>query len=135
MASAVLAQTPTQASGGGKIVTSAQVNGTWRSRNGEFKIWALGNQKLKIEFSGVYKYNSPQGPMANTGEGSGIAHIDGDTAVFKPEVSEAECAITMKFSEGKLHVSQVGICGFGFNVTAEGEYRHVSRTKPKFTDS
>lgn len=135
MTPAAGAQTPPQASAPAKIVTSAEVNGTWRSKNGEFKIWALGNQKLRVEFSGVYNYTSPQGPMANTGEGSGIAHIDGDTATFKPDPSDAECAITMKFSEGKLHVSQVGICGFGMNVTAEGDYRHVSRTKPKFTDS
>jgi len=98
----------------------------------EFKIWALGHQKLRVEFSGVYEYSSPQGPSANTGEGSGIAHIEGDTATFKPDDSEDECAITMKFTAGRLKVSQVGICGFGHNVTADGDYRRVSRSKPKF---
>src|SRR5258708_364815 len=37
-----------------KSVTAAQVNGTWQSKHGEFKIWALGHQRLQVEFSGVY---------------------------------------------------------------------------------
>ena len=67
-----------------KSVTAAQVNGTWKSKYGEFQIWALGHQRLQVEFSGVYEYKTPQGPTANTGEGSGIATIEGDTAIFKP---------------------------------------------------
>ena len=43
-----------RASGQG-IVTAAQVNGTWRSKNGEFKVWALGKQRLRVEFSGTYE--------------------------------------------------------------------------------
>ncbi len=113
-------------------VTSAQVNGTWRSGKNEFKIWALGQQKLKIEFSGVFEYKSADGPTANVGEGSGIAHIDADTATFKPDGAEDECKITLQFAHGKLRVSQNGICGFGFNVTAEGTYRKISARKPKF---
>jgi hypothetical protein len=66
-------------------VTAAQVNGTWKTKGGEFKIWALGQQRLQVEFSGVYEYKTPEGPSANTGEGSGIATIQGDTAIFKPE--------------------------------------------------
>src|SRR3982750_372731 len=100
-------------------VTAAQVNGTWRLRNNEFKIWALGHQKLRVEFSGAYEYDSPQGPTANTGVGSGIATIAGDTATFKPDGAEDECKITMKFTGGRLVVTQEGICGFGHNVTAD----------------
>src|ERR1700745_1446476 len=72
------------------IVTAAQVNGTWRSKTGEFKIWALGKQKLKVEFAGTYEYQVPSGPMANTGGGYGIAFIEGDTATFKPEAIDDE---------------------------------------------
>jgi hypothetical protein len=113
-------------------VTAAQVNGTWEMKGGEFKIWALGQQKLQIEFSGSYEYKSPAGPMANTGEGSGIAVIEGDTAIFKPDGAEDECKITLKFTRGKLIVTQTGVCGFGNNVTAEGTYKKVSAKKPKF---
>jgi hypothetical protein len=113
-------------------VTAAQVNGTWEMKGGEFKIWALGQQKLQVEFSGSYEYKSPAGPMANTGEGSGIARIEGDTAIFKPDGAEDECKITLKFSHGKLTVTQIGVCGFGNNVTAEGTYKRVSAKKPKF---
>ena len=115
-----------------KSVTAAQVNGTWKTKGGEFKIWALGKQRLQVEFSGVYEYKTPQGPMANEGEGSGIATIEGDTAIFKPEGAEEECRITLKFTGGKLVVAQTGICGFGHNVSAEGTYRKVSSKKPKF---
>ena len=113
-------------------VTSAQVNGTWKTKTGEFKIWALGQQRLQIEFSGTYEYRSPEGPTANEGQGSGIARIEGDTAVFKPEGAEDDCKITLKFAHGKLVVTQTGNCGFGHNVTAAGTYKRVSSSKPKF---
>lgn len=116
-----------------KIVTAAQVNGTWRYRGNTFSIWALGQQRLQVEFEGVYEYKSPAGPTANTGTGSGIARIEGDTAIFKPEgLGDEECKITMKFTRGKLVVEQEGICGFGHNVYANGTYRKTSRAKPKF---
>jgi len=115
-----------------KSVTAAQVNGTWKTKYGEFKIWALGKQRLQIDFSGVYEYKTPQGPTANEGVGSGVATIEGDTAIFKPEGAEEECQITLKFARGKLVVTQTGICGFGHNVTAAGTYKKVSARKPKF---
>jgi hypothetical protein len=115
-----------------KIVTAAQVNGTWKMKGAEFKIWALGKQRLQIEFSGVYEYKTPQGPSANEGVGSGLATIEGDTAIFKPEGAEEECQITLKFTGDKLVVTQTGICGFGHNVTAAGTYKKVSAKKPKF---
>jgi hypothetical protein len=113
-------------------VTAAQVNGTWRSKTGTFKVWALGKQRLQVEFFGVYEYKTSAGPMANTGEGSGIAFIEGDTATFKPDGSEEDCKITMRFREGKLIVEQEGGCGFGLNVTANGTYKRVSSGRPRF---
>jgi len=115
-----------------KNVTAAQVNGTWKTKGGEFKICALGKQRLQVEFSGVYEYKTQHGPTANEGEGSGVATIEGDTAIFKPEGAEEECQITLKFTGGKLVVTQTGICGFGHNVSAEGTYKKVSSKKPKF---
>jgi hypothetical protein len=115
-----------------KSVTAAQVKGTWKTRYGEFKIRALGQQRLQIEFSGVYEYKTPQGPTANEGEGCGFATIDGDIAIFKPEGAEEECRIPLKFTGSKLVVTQTGICGFGHNVSAEGTYKRVSAKKPKF---
>ena len=115
-----------------KSVTAAQVNGTWKTKGAEFKIWALGQQRLQIEFSGVYEYKTPQGPSANEGEGSGTATIEGDTAIFKPEGAEEECRITLKFTSAKLVVTQTGICGFGHNVSAAGTYKRLSAKKPKF---
>jgi hypothetical protein len=115
-----------------KSVTAAQVNGTWKTKWGEFRIWALGKQRLQVEFSGVYEYKTPQGPTANEGVGNGVATIEGDTAIFKPDGAEEECQIILKFTHGKLVVTQTGICGFGHNVTAAGTYKRLSAKKPKF---
>ncbi|HET9800629.1 MAG TPA: hypothetical protein VFP82_02995 [Chthoniobacterales bacterium] len=117
----------------GSDVTAAQVNGTWSYRQNEFKILALGQQKLQIEFSGAWEHKTGNGELtANTGEGSGTAKIEGDTAIFKPESAEDECKITLKFTGGKLVVTQEGMCGFGFNVSADGTYKRTSSKKPKF---
>jgi len=116
-----------------QIVTAAQVNGTWQSKTGTFKILAIGKQRLRVEWEGAYFYKLPDGSgMANTGEGRGIAIIEGIEARFKPEDAEDECEIRMKFIKGKLEVTQEGICGFGLNVSAAGTYRRVSSRKPKF---
>jgi hypothetical protein len=61
--------------------------------------------------------------LANEGEGSSIATIEGDTAIFKPEEAEEECQLTLKFTGGKLVITQAGICGFGHNVSATGNYK------------
>lgn len=115
------------------VVTAAQVNGTWQSKFGTFKILALGKQRLKVQFEGEYLYQLADGTqMAHTGEGDGIAMIEGNEATFKPEGAEDGCEIRMKFLKGKLEVTQEGICGFGHNVSAEGTYRRISSRKPKF---
>lgn len=113
-------------------VSAADVNGTWKSAHGEFKILALGHGVLQLEFSGVYEYESPQGPMANEGAGGGTAAIDSDTATFRPDGAEDECEIKLRFTGGKLIVTQNGICGFGHNVSAAGNYRRVSARQPNF---
>lgn len=116
-----------------KDVSEADVNGTWKNKGGnEFRIWALGRQRLQVEFSGVYEYDSPAGPTANTGEGSGSATINGDIATFKPDEADDDCAIMLRFSQNKLEVTQTGTCGFGLNVTAAGTYRRTSTRKPVF---
>ncbi len=119
---------------GQKIVTAAQVNGTWESGSNTFKVWALGKQRLRVQFLGTYEYKTPAGWMANVGEGSGIAFIERDTAIFKPEAADEDCKITMKFKSGKLLVSQEGGCDFGHNVIADGTYRRISSRKPKFEE-
>ena len=114
------------------VVTASQVNGTWKFRNNIFKIWALGNQQLRVEFLGTYEYGTRDGLMANVGEGSGIATITGNVARFHPEDADDDCMITLTFKKGKLVVEQEGGCGFGHNVIADGTYRKSSSRKPKF---
>lgn len=120
-----------------QAVSGTEVTGTFRDESGsEFKILALGKGKLRVAFSGVYTFKTADGKdMANVGEAAGEADIAGDTAIFKPEDTEG-CTITLKFLAGsKLKVTQTDTdaeCGFGFNVSADGLYKKVSRAKPKF---
>lgn len=121
-----------------KAVSGAEVTGTFRegASGSEFSILALGHGKLRVFFSGTYVYRMANGEkMANVGEASGEAFISGDTATFAPEETE-ECTITLKFlTRGRLKVSQAGTdaeCGFGANVSAEGNYKKVSNQRPKF---
>lgn len=117
------------------VVTASQVNGTWSSKRGGFglwRVWALGQQRLRVEFYGHYEYNTPAGPIANLGEARGIAEIEGDTAILKPDEMENRCTIKLQFVGQRLIVSQDGECGFGKHVTAAGEYRKTSSRKPKF---
>jgi hypothetical protein len=119
-----------------RSVGAAEATGTFRSKEGsEFKILALGKNKLKVQFSGIYEYKYKGEPIANIGEASGTAVIQGDTAVFKPEGTEG-CTITIKFLPNQtIKVLQSGsdaACGFGHNVYADDTYRKTSRRKPVF---
>jgi hypothetical protein len=127
-----------------KSVSAAEVNGTFRSSfNGKFKgsyneikILALGKGKLKVAFELIYPYVTRSNEMsANIGEVEGEATIEGDTAVYSSE-EFGNCKITIKFFKpGTIKVIQSGTdseCGFGRNVTANGTYKKVSGTKPKF---
>jgi hypothetical protein len=114
-----------------QIVTAAQVNGVYRFYKSEFRILALGQNKLKVQFDGVYVTLSKS---VNVGYASGEATIEGNVATFVPPDTE-RCKITMKFLPGKMVVTQEGDdfeCGFGHNVNAAGTYKKIRSGKPKF---
>ena len=130
--SAALVLTPSALTQNPKIITAAQANGVYSSYDNEIRILALGKNKLKVQFDGVYHTISKS---VNTGSASGEATIEGNVAVF--ELREwGPCKITMVFlSRNRLKVSQEGDspdCGFGHNVRADGTYRKIRRGKPKF---
>jgi len=113
-----------------RIVTAAQVNGIYRLYKNEFRILALGHNKLQVQFHGVY----PTPKSFNFGDAGGEAIIDGNIATFKPDENEP-CEITIVFLPGKIKVTQSGSdadCGFGHNVHADGTYRKIRGGKPKF---
>ena len=128
LAASVRAQT---ASPKPKVVTAAQVNGVWRFYKSTFRILALGNNKLKIQFAGVYENIIKN---VNIGYAEGIATIEGNVATLIPEDTQ-DCKLVMTFVSGKLVVKQEGAdyqCGFGHNVYATGTYRKIKSGKPKF---
>ena len=122
------------ASAQSRVVKAAEVNGTYRYRENEIKILALGRNKLRIQMDLIFRYRSPDGPAANTGEASGEATIEGDTAIFHPSDTE-NCTITIKFlPRNRIRVTEDHMidCGFGFNVSSAGTYTKIRAGKPKF---
>jgi len=114
-----------------QIVTAAQANGVYRYYKSEFRILALGHNKLKVQFDGIYMTVSKS---PNMGYAMGEATIEGNVATFKPPDFE-RCEITLVFLPGKLKVTQDGSdadCGFGHNVNATETYRKIRSGKPKF---
>jgi hypothetical protein len=117
-----------------RVVKAAEVNGTYRYLENEIKILALGHNRLRIQMDLIYRYKSSDGPTANTGEASGEATIENDTATFRPPDTQ-NCTITIKFLlRNKIRVTedQMINCGFGFNVSSEGTYTRIRAGKPKF---
>lgn len=127
-----LVMTPSALAQKPKIVTTAQANGVYSSYDNEIRILALGKNKLKVQFDGVYHTISKS---VNTGYASGEATINGNVAVLElPDFGP--CKITMVWLRGnRLKVTQEGDspdCGFGHNVRADGTYRKIRGGKPKF---
>src|SRR5438046_7651478 len=83
------------------VVTAAQANGVYRYYDNEFRILALGHNKLKVQFEGIYHTISKS---VNTGYAEGEATIDGNVATLV--LTEfGPCKITMVFlPRGKLKV-------------------------------
>jgi len=109
-------------------VTTAEINGTFTGRNGStFDILSVGKDKLQMSFSGI------EG-LTNTGQATGIADFQGDTAYLRPAGHEKTCTLIIRFLRpGQIQATQNGDssdCGFGPNVRADGSYRKTSSVKP-----
>jgi len=115
-----------------RAVTAAQINGVYKYMRNDFRVLALGHNKLKVQFNGEWM---TRGGYPNIGEAIGEATIVGKVATFIPG-DTTKCKITMTFlANNKMVVKQEGFdadCGFGHNVMASGTYRRVKAGKPKF---
>ena len=114
-----------------RTVTAAQINGVYKYARNDFRVLALGHNKLKVQFNGEWM---TRGGYPNIGEAIGEATIVGNVATFIPG-DTTKCKITMTFVTNKMIVKQEGFdadCGFGHNVMATGTYRRVKAGKPKF---
>ena len=115
-----------------RVVTAAQINGVYKSSGNDFRILALGHNKLQVQFNGEWMTRAG---YPNIGEAIGEATIDGNVATFVPGDTK-NCKITMTFlPPNKMVVTQEGSdaeCGFGHNVMATGNYRRVKAGKPKW---
>src|SRR2546425_238469 len=96
--------TPPKAPAKHEIVTAAQANGVYRYYQSEFRILALGHNKLKVQFDGIYMTVSRS---PNMGYASGEATIEGNVATFIPPDTQG-CKITITFLRNKIAVKQDG---------------------------
>ena len=113
---------------------SRNVTGTYRNRWSEFKIQALGVNRLHVRFDGTYQYKVNGEMTANLGTGEGMTKLNGNVAIFVPQ-GTTSCSISLTFVGQKLIAKQTGSdadCGFGHNVTADGTYIKRSSRPPKF---
>ena len=115
-----------------RVVTAAQINGVYKSGRNDFRVLALGHNKLQVQFNGEWMTRAG---YPNIGEALGEATIDGNVATFIPGDTK-NCKITMTFlPPNKMVVQQEGFdadCGFGHNVMANGTYRRVKAGRPKW---
>lgn len=114
-----------------RIVTAAQINGVYKYDRNDFRVLALGHNKLKVQFNGEWM---TRGGYPNIGEAIGEATIEGNVATFIPG-DTTKCKITMTFLRNRMIVEQEGTdanCGFGHNVMTRGTYRRVKAGKPKW---
>src|SRR5437764_8901390 len=64
-----------------RVVTAAQINGVYKSRRNDFRILALGHNKLQVQFNGEWMTRAG---YPNIGEAIGEATIDSNVATFVP---------------------------------------------------
>src|SRR5260370_41631695 len=81
-----------------QIVTAAQANGVYRYYKSEFRILALGHNKLKVQSDGAY---TTLAKSINIRHAMGEAIIDGNIATFKPPDTD-RCKIKLVFLPVKL---------------------------------
>ncbi|PYS46775.1 MAG: hypothetical protein DMF68_18060 [Acidobacteria bacterium] len=115
---------------------TASLTGTYRTRWSEFKVQALGVNRIHVRFDGSYQYKVRGELTANTGTADGMVTLKDNAATFVPEGTTG-CSINLKFVGNKLVVKQTGSdsdCGFGHNVTADGTYIKRSSRPPKFEE-
>jgi hypothetical protein len=115
----------------GVVVTATQANGIYRYGENEFRILALGQHRLKVQFDGVY-VTAAKGQ--NMGYATGEATIEGNVATFIPPDTQS-CKIILTFLQNSLKATQDGSdadCAFGHNVDATGTYRKIRGGQPKF---
>ena len=76
-----------------QVVTAAQANGVYRYYDNEFRVLALGHNKLRVQFNGEWMTRAG---YPNIGEAMGEATIDGNVATFIPGDTR-NCKITLTF--------------------------------------
>ena len=114
-----------------RVVTASQINGVYKYDRNDFRVLALGHNRLKVQFNGEWMTRAG---YPNIGEAIGEATIEGNVATFIPG-DTTKCKITMTFLRHKMIVEQEGLdadCGFGHNVMARGTYRRVKAGRPKW---
>jgi hypothetical protein len=102
---------------------SGNFTGTYKMKDGEALV-QQADGRIKFSINAAYGQN--------VGEVSGEVPLTGETAKYVDK--GADCVMTLKFSAGKLDITQDGTCGMGLNVSGSGTCKRVSTAPPKFDE-
>jgi hypothetical protein len=105
------------------VQAAENVTGTYKAQNGEVRVQQIDG-RIKFFLNATYQ--------TNVGEVSGEVSLTGGDANYLDQ--DSDCALSFKFSAGKLAVSQTGSCGMGLNVSGSGTYTRVSTAVPNFDE-
>lgn len=119
-------------------VQNAGVTGIYEfkggNRSNEIRVLQISDSIIKVSFLGNSEFESPAGPMANSGIISArkIQLENGQKALLSYE-DAPDCMIFLTFKGNKLEVTQnKNDCGFPNGVSADGSYRKTSGKAPVF---
>jgi uncharacterized protein len=102
--------------------------GSYRSDNGTLDVIADRRGGARFAVSATWTGANPG--QVHTGETCGTLAIDpAGVGVFRD--AELDCMLRFVFRADAATISQEGTCGFGLNVSAEGQYRKRSAAAPK----
>jgi hypothetical protein len=113
--------------GAPRMIAARPYTGTYYRRDGSrssIDVAELGGGRLRFSLTAFYgALDSPFGP--NLGTAHGTVELRDGVAVY----SQGTCRLTLRFgraASGNLHIDEAGDCGFGHNVTAQGDYHRTS---------
>lgn len=98
--------------------------------DGELRILHMPDGRIQFYVYATW-LNSITG-VPNIGSLTGTGQLKGNTLVYTDR--ENDCRLTIKFGQNRVSITQKGFCGFGMNVTADGEYVRTNKNAPSFSD-
>lgn len=111
---------------------AASITGTYKYVLNTIEVLEMPDHKVRISFSGFWPNDRKKVETRNVGAFDEVVKLEGRTATVKLQFGDDPCILKFAFQLSKVTVEKydIGSCGFGFNVEADGTYRKVSSNPP-----